>query len=162
MTTESTLFRALLMLTCLLAVISGCAQTQEQGAVSHQADRKAASLDFFDAGSFDNKLYAALAKDSPRVQIRFPAPITLNKIPERLDKWFSMVEKHGGKVALEAEPEPPSRGIITEVISLIVGAYGVLKEKWLYDPVKNYDATVHYLPSTGKVTKVVFTRKQPR
>jgi len=74
-----------------------------------------------------------------------------------------MVEKHGGKVQAAPDPEftVASRGLITDVISLAVGAYNLAKEKILYDPSKAYNATVYYDTGTGRITRVVFARKKP-
>ena len=45
------------------------------------------------------------------------------------------------------------------VASLIKGIYAKIKEKLLYSPAKNYNATVYYEPRTGNVTKVMFLKK---
>lgn len=119
------------------------------------------TVEFFDSGSFDRSLSSALRKDAAAVTIKFPAPITVNSIPERLDKWFSMVEKHEGTVKVEADPDiETSRGLFTEIISLVVGAYEIIKGKIIYEPVKDYNAIIYYDPrGGGKVTRVIFTRK---
>ena len=127
--------------------------------MSSQSVQEEGEIDFFDAGTFDNKLYSALSKNQPLVTVNFPQKIKLNNIPERLDKWFSQVEKHEGTVELQAEPERASRGLITELFSLVVGTYNIIKEKLLYAPIKNYNATIYYLPSAGEITKVIFTHK---
>lgn len=125
-------------------------------------------IQFFDSGSFDRKLSLALRKSPETITATFPAAVTTNNIPNRLDKWFFMVEKNEGAVKLEPESGPKTdteeggftkRGLIGEAISLVVGAYNFIKEKAIYSPVKDYDAVVYYKPGTGTITKVVFTRR---
>lgn len=116
------------------------------------------NVEFFDSGSFDRKLSNALNADPPTVTVTFPAPITVNGIPERLDKWLAMVEKYGGTVELKPEDDG-TRGLISEIISLIVGIYEAIKEKMIYEPVGDYNATVFYKKGEGTITRVVFDRK---
>jgi len=152
-------FAVLCLVTGLVLAIAaaGCVTTKESAAVSSKA--VLSEVNFFDAGSFDRRLSSALAQDPPEVTVLFPAAVTVNKIPERLDKWFSMVEKHEGTVKLEPEPEIGTRGVVTALLSLAVGAYNLLKEKFLYDPIKDYNAIVRYKKSSGKITRVIFKHK---
>ena len=146
---------ALCLAVCLLAVLAACAggQPAGQGAAQPQAE-----VQFLDTGGFDRKLSSALAAGQPEVTVVFPAAITLNSIPVRLDKWFSKVEKFGGSVDIQAEPEP-DRGIISEIFGLFIKAYDAIEEAVIYSPAKNYNALIHYKSQTGLVTRVSFTRK---
>lgn len=144
---------ALCLALCLLAMLLGCAGGQPPAAAQAQAE-----VQFLDTGSFDRKLSSALAAGQPEVTVVFPAAITLNSIPVRLDKWFSKVEKFGGSVDIQAEPEP-DRGIISEIFGLFIKAYDAIEEAVIYSPAKNYNALIHYKSQTGLVTRVSFTRK---
>ena len=123
------------------------------------ADKDNAAIDFFDSGAFDRKLSGALRKDLPEVRVKFPAKVTVNSIPKRMDKWLASVEKYGGTVELKVDEEYSTRGIFGVVIDLILGAYELAREKILYGPSENYNATVYYMKGDGTITKVVFTRK---
>jgi hypothetical protein len=114
-------------------------------------------LDFFDSGSFDRKLSGELKKDPAKVMVKFPAPATVNKIPERMDKWFSQVEHYGGTVELKEEES--TRGILGVIIDLLIGAYRLTKEKMTYGPVEDYNAEIWYETADGAITKVLFVRK---
>ncbi len=117
-------------------------------------------LKFIDSGTFDRKLSMALRKVPQTFTTTFVGTVTTNHIPERLDKWFSMVEKHGGTVDVEPEKEElAKRGLIGEAISLVVGAYNFMKEKAIYSPVQRYNVTIFYKKGTGEITRVVFNRK---
>lgn len=116
-------------------------------------------LAFYDSTTFDNKLSSALAANPPEVIIEFPAPVTLNAIPTRLDHWLSKVEEYDGEVEL-VPVGPADKGIFSEAMSFVVSVYEYLKEKALYFPVKEYDVEIHYARDSGNVEKVVFQRKE--
>ncbi len=115
-------------------------------------------VEFFDAASFDRHLSSALKADLPEVTVLFPAAITLNSIPERLEKWFSKVEEYGGEVKLIPISDT-GKGLISEVLSLFVSIYDYLKDKAIYFPAKEYDVLIYYKKNSGIITKVVFERK---
>lgn len=123
-----------------------------------QEDVASAELDFFDSSRFDSRLSTSLRSGHDEVTTRFVGPVTVNDIPERMDKWFFMIEKYEGTVALEATG-PEARGFITDIIALTVGAYNAIKEKMTYSPAKNYNAKVLYDPQTGIIERVVFVKK---
>lgn len=144
---------ALTLLAVLLLALSGCAtKNPAEGATV------SGEVQFLDSFSFDRKLSASLGAGQPQVDVLFPAVITLNNIPERMDKWLSKVEKFGGKVEIQAEPEP-GRGIITEIFSLFIKIYEAAEEKLVYDPAKNYNVLVRYKAASGIITRVSFLSK---
>lgn len=140
---------------CLAVLLAACAGKQPADAAAPQQE-----VQFLDTGGFDRKLSSALSAKQPEVTVVFPAAITLNSIPERLDKWFSKVEKFGGTVDIQAEPEP-GRSIISEIFSLFIKAYDAIEEAVIYSPVKNYNVMIYYKAQTGLVTRVCFMRKPP-
>lgn len=115
-------------------------------------------VQFLDSFSFDRKLSASLDASQDKVDVLFPAVITLNNIPERMDKWLNKVEKFGGKVEIQAEPEP-GRGLITEIFSLFIKMYEAAEEKLIYSPAENYNVLITYKAKTGIITKLTFVRK---
>lgn len=138
---------------CLATLLAACAGKQTVEGVAAQQE-----VQFLDTGGFDRKLSSALSANQPEVTVLFPAAITLNSIPDRLDKWFSKVEKFGGTVDIQAEPEP-GRGIISEIFGLFIKAYDAIEEAVIYSPAKNYNVMIYYKAQTGLVTRVSFTRK---
>jgi len=138
---------------CLSVLLAACAGKQAADPAVAQQE-----VQFLDTGGFDRKLSSALSANQPEVMVTFPAAITLNNIPERLDKWFSKVEKYGGTVDIQAEPEP-GRSIISEIFGLFIKAYDAIEEAVIYSPVKNYNVMIYYKAQTGLVTRVCFTRK---
>jgi len=116
------------------------------------------AVQFMDTTGFDYKLSASLEAGQEQVLVLFPAVITLNNIPERIDKWLSKVEKLGGKVEIRPEPEA-GRGIITEVFSIFIKAFEAAEEKLIFAPAKDYNVLISYKSGTGIITKMAFVRK---
>ena len=91
-------------------------------------------IDFFDSEVFDYKLGLSLIRNLPVVEVKVIAPFTTNAIPERIEKWLSAVDQHGGKV--EVKPDPAygtKRGVISEAIDLAISAYEAVKKAVLYN-----------------------------
>lgn len=145
---------SLLAALCLLGLLSACAAQNPAAGASPQKE-----VQFLDSTSFDRKLSASLSVNEPEVTVLFPATITLNNIPERMDKWLCRVEKYGGKVEIQAEPEA-GRGIISEIFGLFIKAYEAIEEAVIYTPAKNYNVMIYYKAKTGLVTRMAFVRKQ--
>ena len=155
-------FGLVLVLSLLLASLSfsGCATQQPTTDVSDTENMTASEkIEFFDAGTFDRKLSSKLRKDPQEVTIDFLADANVNDMPERMDKWFAAVEKGEGVIDVEVDPDYRTRGIISEVIALVIGAYEFVKDKWIYSPAQNYNVTVYYIQGTGEITRVIFTHK---
>lgn len=113
------------------------------------------SLPYVNSEAFDRKLSSSLADRPASYELLFPLPVSMKKLPERLDKWLSAIEKSGGKV--EAVPVPELRGLFADLLELAVRLYDLATGRDLYEPAQYYNATVHYKRSTGTVVKVVFT-----
>jgi hypothetical protein len=68
-----------------------------------------------------------------------------------------------GKACLVThEPVGTSPKLIGDIVSLIIGAYDILKEKILYGPAEDYDVSVFYEKGSGRIIKVTFTHKLPK
>lgn len=152
---------AILILIGLIAcsIMLSCATGSKEGETTAEDPKMQKEVYFLDSASFDNKLYKMLANAPSSVKVKFPQTVMLNEIPERLDRWFYKVEKFDGEVKLEVDPNVSSKGIITEIYSIVIGMYTIIKEKALYDPVKHYNATVYYIPGSGEISRVVFFHK---
>lgn len=146
-----------LVLTAILIIaLSGVVMAGDENGEEKKEDP---SVQFFDSGAFDSQLSRALRADSPQVFVTFPAEVNVNKIPERLDKWFAMVEEYGGTVELKVDEDYPVRGVVSAIIDLIIGAYQLARHKITYGPVEDYNAVIYYIKDEGTITKVVFSRK---
>ncbi len=152
-------------------LIAGCVGAQTKPAQSPTSSSATAQretppakpvktdLDFFDTSSFDKKLSAALGSNAAEVKLSFPAPVTVNKVPKRVDVWLAHVEKAGGQVELEAEKSPTKRGVESIVLTLAIGAYDMYKKAQLYAPSENYNVNIYYLKGSGAISKMLFLHK---
>ena len=140
-----------------IALFSGSDIFAANAADPEKSVQVGSNLEFFDSDSFDKKLSSVLKTDPPTVTVKFAGAVSINKIPERLDKWFSAVEANQGKVRLEAQGTSPK--LIGDLVSLIVGAYDHIKDKILYGPAEDYDVSVFYDKVGGTINKLTFTHK---
>lgn len=115
---------------------------------------------FADLGMFDKELSRAMKTGQGEIEVALISKFTTNEIPDRLGKWFYMVDKHDGKVEIKSN-DPTKRGIpgIGAGISLMISAVGAIRDKIMYSPSKHYDATLLYEPESGVVQKIIFKHK---
>ena len=156
--TNRLLSLALAIALALCAALSGCCGSGRY--VPQPGEEVPDSLEFFDSFSFDRKLSRSLGVDHSRVEITFPAAITLNNIPERMDKWLAAVEESGGLVQVAPETYD-ERGILEEIFTFFVRAYEHLAGVCLYARAERYDALILYEKPTGMVTRILFLRRVP-
>lgn len=116
------------------------------------------TLPYVNSDAFDRKLSSSLAERPASFEVLFPLPVSMKKLPERLDKWLSAIEKTGGKV--DAVPVPEARGLFTDLLELAIKLYDLATGRDLYEPARHYNATMHYKRSTATVVKVVFTLRE--
>lgn len=135
----------------LIFVLAGCASDVPP------PDR----LIFLDSQVFDDKLRTSLASDHAAITVGFTGTdVTVNSMPPRLDKWIYVVSKSDGSV--EAVPDPElvvGRSMAAVAITLAISSYKMVSEYLVYQPVRDYDATIYYAPKSGLVTRVVFSRR---
>jgi hypothetical protein len=145
-----------------LLLAGACTGTREKNEEPYTRAYTGAPIEFYDLNKFDRELSGALRGKAERVTVMFPAAVSLNAIPERLNRWLSEIESKGGQVVVIREgDDSASRGIISEVIGLIVTAVRYARDAVIFGPAADYNAEVHYDPITGNVTRVVFTLKPP-
>ncbi len=116
------------------------------------------TLPYVNSDAFDRKLSHSLAERPASFEVLFPLPVSMKKLPERLDKWLSAIEKSGGKV--EAVPVAELRGLFADLLALAIKLYDLITARDLYAPAQYYNATVYYKRSTATVVKVVFTLRE--
>lgn len=151
-----------------IALLTSCAQSPQPPQQAAMADQPSLSgdeskpqdLSFLDSRIFDSRLSSALKNNSTRpVDVHFVPGVFINKIPERMDRWLSVIAESGGSVV--AEPAPgtsvATRGIITDVIDLVIKAYQTVEEQALYDPAKSVQAKLIYDGRSGQVLSVQFS-----
>jgi hypothetical protein len=115
---------------------------------------------FIDSLTFDTQLGDRLRSEVPEVIVVPASPVTVNAIPERLDKWFHAVESSGGKVRLKALPPKSgrnSRAIFGFILDFVIATYELIFETIKYESADRYDVILLYRPDTGDLESAVFT-----
>lgn len=134
------------------------------------AQEKAVPIEFFDSQTFDRKVSRELAKNPRRTVIAVNDQIPLSQLPARLDNWLSAVDNDGGAVEIKPEASaedgaPKTRSIlaVASIAFSAISKIGDLIKESVYDPAKNYDATIYYKTTdtgTRVINSIVFTRKK--
>jgi hypothetical protein len=66
-------------------------------------------LNFLDISKFDRDLSGSLQEKNSSVEVAFYDKVSPNNVPDRLQKWISVVEADGGKILVE----PPPNELVT-------------------------------------------------
>ena len=68
------------------------------------------------------------------MDVVFYEKVSPNKIPERLQKWISAVERTGGNVKVESPPNEPTPRNVMTILSLLGTAYSATKNQVTLQP----------------------------
>ena len=107
-----------------------------------------AKLSFLDISKFDRDLSGSLENRNASVEVTFYDRVSPNNVPDRLQKWISVVEADGGKVSVEPPPnELVSRSplaVLSLVGTLITSIKGFAKfnSERVYETAKGRDAVI--------------------
>ena len=123
-----------------------------------------AKLSFLDISKFDRDLSGSLQDKHASVEVAFYDKISPNNVPDRLQKWISVVEADGGKVLVEPPPNElvarspfAAVSLIGTLITSIKGFAQFNSEK-IYESAKGRDAVIS-LERNSKGEVVVNTIK---
>jgi hypothetical protein len=130
----------------------------------------AAKISFLDVSKFDRDLSLSLKEKNTTVEVAFYDKVSPNNVPDRLQKWISVVEADGGKVLVEPPPnELISRSpmaAISLVSTLMTGikAFSKFNSDRVYEAAKGRD-TVISLERNNKgevvINSIKFVRRAP-
>lgn len=127
-------------------------------------------LSFLDISKFDRDLSGSLQDKTASVEVAFYDKVSPNNVPDRLQKWISVVEADGGKVLVEPPPnELISRSpmaaisLVGTLISSIKG-FSKFNSDRVYEAAKGRD-TVISLERNNKgevvINSIKFVRRAP-
>lgn len=128
--------------------------------------KSTAELSFTNTETFDLRLSQVMRNNNDIIEVSATSgELTVNKIPERLDRWLYQIEKTQGKV--EAVPIP-SKTRSLEVLAPLIIEYATsainffkkkVSERRLYSPSSQFNAYVHYDPQSGAIERIEFKRR---
>ena len=129
-----------------------------------------AKISFLDIPKFDRDLSVSLQEKNKTVEVAFYDKVSPNNVPDRLQKWISVVEADGGKVLVEPPPnELVSRSpmaaisLVGTLISSIKG-FSKFNSDRVYEAVKGRDTVISLERSNkGEVVihSIKFVRRAP-
>lgn len=144
--------------TALCLALAACLPALEEKPATAVPPAAATRIDFLDTMSFDQDLSNALTAQPPEVRVVPLAPVNLNAMPERLDKWLSAIRQSGGAVRAQAA-KGNGRGILGAGIDVVVALFDLGRERVLYAPAAAYDATIQYDKASGTVGEIILARR---
>ena len=176
------MFKQVISVFSLILVITGCQTTStsktEQSPPSSQnvAKTKQSSenagktetkgtveMVYSEDWSFDWDLSQALRKADRGLILSTPEGISLNEIPEPLDKWLSRIKENGGTVKakpIAKETDMKTRGLFSVLLDVVLYLIGVAKEEATFSAADEYNAILNYDKDTGTVKSVYFYKKE--
>jgi hypothetical protein len=110
----------------LLFCVIACSTATQSSRVKDEPKQK---LSFIDLGNFDRELAESLNSEMNLIEVSFYEKVSPNKIPERLQKWISVVEQSGGKVKIETPPNEPTPKNALTIFSLLGTAYSAIRDQ---------------------------------
>ncbi len=137
--------------------LNGCASS------SSPKTQELENINFTDTDVFDKNLLESMSGNTQNIDINMIGNISVNKIPERLGRWLSVINEEGQlnlKRTAVAADEPKTTKSVGMVLGLLPTVYGFFKKKLTYGAAVQYNATIFYHPGTGLIKRVNFTKKK--
>ena len=105
-----------------------------------EATPMGAKLSFLDISKFDRDLAGSLQEKNTSVEVAFFEKVSPNNVPERLQKWISVVEADGGKVLVEPPPNELVSRSPFAALSIVGSLITAIKSLAHFNTEKIYDA----------------------
>ena len=107
-----------------------------------------AKLSFLDISKFDRDLSGSLQDKNASVEVAFYDRVSPNNVPDRLQKWISVVEADGGKVLVEPPPNELISRSPLAALSLVgtlvtsIKTFAKFNSEKIYETAKGRDAVI--------------------
>jgi hypothetical protein len=105
-------------------------------------------ISFLDISKFDRDLSTLLQVKTASIEVAFYEKVSPNNVPERLQKWISVIEADGGKVLVEPPPNElvarnplAALSLIGTLITSIKG-FAKFNSERIYETAKGRDAVI--------------------
>jgi hypothetical protein len=153
----------------VLLFLSGCA-TNVPLTAPVSASSEAAKLSFLDIAKFDRDLATALTGQPSAIEVVFYDKVSPNNVPERLQKWMSVIEADGGKILVEPPPNELVSRSPFAALSLIgtlvssIQKIAQFRSEQIYDSAKGRNAVISLeRNSKGEVlvSNIKFIKRSP-
>ena len=107
-----------------------------------------AKLSFLDISKFDRDLSGSLQDKNASVEVAFYDRVSPNNVPDRLQKWISVIEADGGKILVEPPPNESITRSPIAALSLVgtlitsIKAFAKFNSERIYETAKGRDAVI--------------------
>lgn len=144
-----------LILVFAILMISACASNDQRADALPSGD---AQIEFIDLDSFDTSMTRDLQREIDLVVVRFPnQPITINELPDRLQKWLSAVQMHGHGLTIESNEGYAQKDIVS-LLGVMLSGYKLVKNNMPAIVGRKYKAVITLNNADGVIEKVDFIR----
>ena len=138
-------------------------ESVQMGPLPEVAESAQRRMTFINSSVFDRDMAASMRNGYHQIVVKVAGSVSLDVIPDRIEKWLSAIQESDGQVQAEALPDPNAPVTRSaELIALIQVAVSYFSEKREdpnYEPAGDYHARIYYHADTGNVTQVVFHRR---
>jgi len=139
-----------------LFFLSGCALIP--GATNDRVVPSEEPIEFIDLDVSDASMTNSMRVNASTVTVTFPnQPVTINELPERLQRWLSAVHNHGGGFTVETEEGYQKKGLLT-MVGLLVSGYNLAKDSMPLVMGRRYRAVIVVGGEQDGVDKIDFVR----
>lgn len=115
-------------------------------------------IEFLDTGAFDSDLSSSMRAAISTITVTTLSPVTVNEIPERLEKWLAAVRENGGTINIE--PKTKSLVSVVGLLFSMLDEYSYLFNTTItnnqYSASVNYNVLISYQPDNGIIDNIQF------
>ena len=115
------------------------------------------SILFWDSKNFDDQLSKHMRGKEEKITVS-TVGISVDDIPERLDKWFAYIVEKDGEVKPVPESKLNTRSPLLAIALKIFVPYATKKflDYQMYNPSEAYNAYLYYDPGDGELHRIEF------
>ena len=140
-------------------ILTGCLGLVPKGSTNNQEKvyQSLEDIAFVDIDNFDKNLSESMLAKTKAITVTMLAKISVNQIPERLNKWLSAISEQKGRIYIEPRTTSMSSAL---AIYLLPKVYNLFVNNLSYNAASDYNATIFYNLDSGIIKKVVFSKKE--
>ncbi len=140
----------IIIFVCLILLFSNCTTTPTKTIAELE------HVVYIDVTKFDDDLADSTHAQLDKITITTIAPISINQIPPRLEKWLTFMQDRDGKIEFEPKLKVKAIGWMLGVLPTI---FYRIKNEILYGAIGYYNAKIFYNFESGEIDKIEFIKK---
>lgn len=139
-----------------VVLLTACAAPSSQVAEQPSVIKK--SFVFIDLDSFDEKMAGNFSANANEFEVLVHGDtVSMNNIPERMQRWLSLVDQKGQGLELKSESgvQPKS---LSMIMAMAPQLFQYLENQYQKLLISDYKAVVYLADGSSKINKIVFKR----